>query len=75
MAYFCDELFAALVTLWESRIWGIGLREGEEGKGRACEGEETTDILAMLWLCMCMRVRVSDLFYSAEIMYLASCAG
>jgi hypothetical protein len=52
MAHFGDELFAALVALRESRIWGIGLREGEEGEGRACEGEETTDILAILWLCM-----------------------
>jgi len=44
-ADFSDELFAALVALWKPCVWRVGLREGEEGEGGACEGEEAADVL------------------------------
>jgi hypothetical protein len=55
------------------------LREGEEGKGGACEGEEAADVLgavafmSYIWMYAGLG-KASDLFYSAEVMYLAGCA-
>ena len=39
LADFGDELFAPLVALREGRVWSVCLREGEEGKRGAREGE------------------------------------
>lgn len=51
-AGFFDELLAALVALWQPCVWGICLRQGEEGEGGACEGEEVADVLfESLFMC------------------------
>jgi hypothetical protein len=44
-ADFGDELFTAVVALWEVFIWRISLWEGEEGEGRAREGKEMAYVL------------------------------
>ena len=44
-ADFGNELFAALVTLWEPGIWRVGLGEGKESERGASEGEEASDVL------------------------------
>ncbi len=40
-----DELFAALVALWEPGVWCVSLGESEESERRAGEGEEAADVL------------------------------
>ena len=47
-ADFGDELFAAIVALRKPCVWRVRLGEGEEGERRACEGEETADVLWMV---------------------------
>ena len=40
-------MFTALVALREVFVWRIGLGEGQEGEGGACEGKEMAYVLCL----------------------------